>query len=161
MSLIISTVIIIMILIMMPTMIMEITIIIMRRRGRAPSAARTTTAWTEFRRGLGGLQGSSPGGSPALPVSLNKKHSLENHIWEEKLSECHIGGWRAVSAAELHGKGSPKRNVLFKDTIRTISACPPGVSSVHQGGSSLGQRPRANLRILRFCISEGSTQADS
>ena len=32
-----------------------------------------------------------------------KKQSRENDVWEDKLSECQISGWRAASAAGLHG----------------------------------------------------------
>ena len=37
-------------------------------------------------------------------------------MWEDELSECQIRGWRAVSAAGVHGKGLPKRDLLFTDT---------------------------------------------
>ena len=54
---------------------------------------------------------------------LWKEHSFgEEDPWADKPSECQIGGWRAVSAAGLQGKGSPKKNTFFKDT---------GMSSKH------------------------------
>ena len=56
-----------------------------------------------------------------IPVSL-KKHSFgEESPRENRLSEHQIRGWRAVSAAELHGKASPKRNVSFTDTGTTTT----------------------------------------
>ena len=35
--------------------------------------------------------------------------SGESYMWEDKLSECQIRGWNAVSAAGLHGEGLRKR----------------------------------------------------
>ena len=47
-------------------------------------------------------------------------------------SKHQIGGWRAVSAAGLHGQGSRKRNVFFTDTGTRLArsgysrqSCPP------------------------------------
>ena len=38
-------------------------------------------------------------------------------MWEDKLSDCQIRGWIAVSAAGLHGRGSCIKNAgLFIDT---------------------------------------------
>ena len=52
-----------------------------------------------------------------IQVSVKRKHSTgEKHMWEDKLTECRIRGWRAVSAADLHGKGPPKRSVCIAQT---------------------------------------------
>ena len=45
-----------------------------------------------------------------IPVSVKKHSSGENNMWEDKLSECQIRGWIAVSAAAFQGQGSHKRN---------------------------------------------------
>ena len=37
-------------------------------------------------------------------------------MWEDKLSECLIRGWSAVSAAELQGKGSPYSTMFCPQT---------------------------------------------
>ena len=52
--------------------------------------------------------------------------SREEGPWKVKLSEHQIGGWRAVSAAGLKGKGCEKRNVSFTDTsiIGTAQSTP-------------------------------------
>ena len=43
------------------------------------------------------------------------KHSSgENYMWEDKLSECQISGWNAVSADDLQGKCSCTRNVVHR-----------------------------------------------
>ena len=50
-----------------------------------------------------------------VPVSV-KKHSFRNEdMWEVRLSEHKIRGWRAVSVARLQGKGSPppRKNNIF------------------------------------------------
>ena len=49
-----------------------------------------------------------------IPLSVNKTShtSGEEEVWEEKPPELRVRGWRAVSAAELQGKRSRKRNVL-------------------------------------------------
>ena len=48
---------------------------------------------------------------------MRKHSSGEENRWKDRLSERQIRGWRAVSAAGLHGQGSCKRNVvLFTDT---------------------------------------------
>ena len=54
--------------------------------------------------------------STLLPASV-KKHSskVETH-WECQLEKHQIRGWRAVSAAGLHGKGLRKRKMSFTDT---------------------------------------------
>ena len=45
-----------------------------------------------------------------LPASVNKNIPLEKtYMRENKLSECQIRGWRAVSAAGLRGQGLHKR----------------------------------------------------
>ena len=49
-------------------------------------------------------------------MSEQKHSSGEENPVEDRLSEHRIGGWRAVSAAGLHGRGSHKRNVFFTDT---------------------------------------------
>ena len=43
-------------------------------------------------------------------------------MWENKISECQIRGWKAVSAAGLHGQGLHKRNVHFSDTGMRVAA---------------------------------------
>ena len=67
---------------------------------------------------------SAPVGRRSLPATWSfayrcpwKKHSSEEKVmWEDKLLECQIRGWRAASSAGLHGKGSPGRSVFFTDT---------------------------------------------
>ena len=45
-----------------------------------------------------------------------EKHSSgEEDRWEDEISEHHIRGWIAVSAARLHGQGWHKMYVLFTD----------------------------------------------
>ena len=51
----------------------------------------------------------------------NEHSSGEKHTWEDKLSECQIRGWRAVSAAGLHGKGSPQRNVFSQTLVASFA----------------------------------------
>ena len=49
-------------------------------------------------------------------------------MWEDELSEGQIRGWRAVSAAGLHGKGLPKRSVFVhrhRLLLREPAAFPP------------------------------------
>ena len=48
-------------------------------------------------------------------VCEQKHFSGEEDVWEDKLSEHLIRGWRAISAAGLQGKGSYKRNVFFTE----------------------------------------------
>ena len=43
-----------------------------------------------------------------------EKNTTQN--WEDKLSECQIKSWIAVSTAALQGKGLCKRSALFTDT---------------------------------------------
>ena len=48
--------------------------------------------------------------------------------WEDKLAEHRIGGRRAVSVAELLGKGSPDRSVFFSFPRPCLSARRGGVT---------------------------------
>ena len=50
-----------------------------------------------------------------IPVSVKKHSSREEDPGEEKPPEYQIGGWRAVSASGLQGKGSPKMSAYFTD----------------------------------------------
>ena len=42
------------------------------------------------------------------PVSVKETLLRRRDGWEDKLAEHQIRGWRVVSAARLHGKGSSK-----------------------------------------------------
>ena len=54
---------------------------------------------------------------------LRKKHSSrEEDPLEDKLLECQIGGWRAVSAAGLQRPCSPERSVFITDAGRSRTA---------------------------------------
>ena len=55
-------------------------------------------------------------------VCEQKQSSGEKHMWEGELSERQLRGWGAVSASDLHGKGSPKRNALFTGTVMPFFA---------------------------------------
>ena len=53
---------------------------------------------------------------------LQKDNSGEENMWEDKLWEHQIRGWRAISAAGLQGKGSHTWIVLRADTEITTVA---------------------------------------
>ena len=98
----------------------------------------------------------------ALPVSVNKTTLLQRkYLWEEKLSQHRIGGWRAVSAAELPGKDSPERRALLKDTgyrAPRASKCPrcPAASLRVPLVTSL----RLTLRLASSMVSSRSKNLD-
>ena len=59
----------------------------------------------------------SYGRVPNNTVSEKKHASGEEHVWEERLSEDHIRGRIAVSAAGLQGKGSHKNNAFSQTQL--------------------------------------------
>ena len=52
-------------------------------------------------------------------------------MWEDKLSECQVRGWKAVPSAGSHGKGSPKRRVYFTDTGSVTAIIATGVCEIN------------------------------
>ena len=65
-------------------------------------------------------------------------------MWGNRYLECHIRGWRAVSAAGLQGKGSPKR-IVFLHRHRYHSACLCESSSPSSSVSQVSLRIRASI----------------
>ena len=66
-------------------------------------------------------------------------------MWEDKLSEKQIRGWRAVSAAGLQGKGLRKRSVFLSQTPVMIKK--HGLAAVTQEmseGSSANSAPKVS-----------------
>ena len=60
----------------------------------------------------------SPNSRPTAILMPSKNTLLrgEEDPWINQLGKHQIRGWRAVSAAGLHGQGSPERSVLFTGT---------------------------------------------
>ena len=63
------------------------------------------------------------GSLPVMPLSVKKHSSGEEDMWEHKLSECQIRGWRAVSAAGLRGQGLRKRTVFHRHRYACMLDC--------------------------------------
>ena len=77
--------------------------------------------------------------TPSTTSVCEQKHSSgEKLMWKQKLSECKMRGWRAASAADLQGKGWPKRRVRFTDT--SIILC-HAISRAQQRGAKSKGKP--------------------
>ena len=58
-----------------------------------------------------------------LPVSVKNHSSEEKHYYKDRLPQHQLRDWIAVSAEGLQGKGSPKRSVVFTDTVSCHMTC--------------------------------------
>ena len=63
----------------------------------------------------------------------------KTYTWEEKLSECPIRGWRAMSAAGLQGKGLRKRNIFWQ---KPASYCRRKILCIDRGVQCCTLRPK-------------------
>ena len=72
-------------------------------------------------------------------------------MWEDNLSEHQIRGWSAVSDAELHGQGSPKKNAFSQTPVSQASAGARSTPSPAHGPQVLGGAGRPSQERARGC----------